>query len=66
MMSPEAGVTALLADENAPCPRLFAAATRNTYAVPLVSPVTVAVVLVEVPSLNVVHDEPELLLNCTT
>jgi hypothetical protein len=47
-------------------PTPFTAATRNTYAVPLVRPVTVAEVDVEVPSLNVVHVEPLLLLNWTT
>jgi hypothetical protein len=33
----------------------FTAATRKTYAVPLVNPVTVAVVAVDVPSANVVQ-----------
>jgi hypothetical protein len=55
-------VAALL---HAPCPTPFVAATRNVYAVPLLNPVTVALVAVLVPSLNVVHDEPELLLYCT-
>lgn len=40
-------------------------ATRKVYAVLLVSPVTVAVVAVDVPSANVVHVVPLLLLNCT-
>jgi hypothetical protein len=39
----------------------FTAATRNVCAVPLVSPVTVALVAVETESLNVAHVEPELL-----
>jgi hypothetical protein len=60
------GVTLLVALVYAPVPTPFTAATRNTYAVPLVSPVTVAEVAVDVPSLNVVHVDPLLLLNCTT
>ena len=55
-----AGVTLADAVEYEPVPRLFEAATRNTYAVPFVSPVTVADVDVDVPSANVVHDAPEL------
>jgi hypothetical protein len=61
-----AGVALLLAAVYAPVPTPFTAATRNTYAVPLVSPVTVAPVLLDVPSENVVHVEPLLLEYCTT
>jgi hypothetical protein len=50
----------------APVPAELTAATRNTYAVPLVRPVTVALVAVDVPSANVLHVEPESLENCTT
>jgi hypothetical protein len=60
------GVTAADAVLNAPVPIPFTAATRNVYAVPLVSPVIVALVAVDVPSLNVVQDDPLLLENCTT
>jgi len=60
------GVTLLLAAVYAPVPIAFTAATRNTYVVPLVSPVTVALVAVDVPSANVFHVEPPLLENCTT
>jgi hypothetical protein len=41
------------------------AATRNTYAVPLVSDVTVALVAVDAARVKVVQDEPLLELNCT-
>ena len=60
------GVTAADAVEYAPVPALFTAATRKTYAVPLVSPVTVAEVFGLVPSLKVVHVLPLLLLYWTT
>ena len=53
-----AGVTLLLADVYDPAPMALTAATRNTYAVPLVRPVTVAPVDVDVPSEKVVHVEP--------
>jgi hypothetical protein len=59
------GLTELLAVLYAPVPIPLIAATRKIYAVPLVSPVTVAVVAVEVPSVNVVQVDPELLLNWT-
>ena len=62
----ELGVTELEAAVYGPVPMLFTAATRKVYAVPFVSPVTVALVEVDVPSLNVVQVEPESLLNCTT
>ena len=62
---PAVGVTALEAVEYVPVPAALTPATRNVYAVLLVNPVTVALVDVDVPSLNVVHDDPELLLNCT-
>jgi hypothetical protein len=39
---PAAGVTAFEAAEAGPVPTAFVAVTRNVYAVPLVSPVTVA------------------------
>jgi hypothetical protein len=65
-LTEEAGVTELLAVDHAPCPTPFTAAARNVYAVPFVSPVIVALAVVDVPSLNVVHVEPELLLNWTT
>jgi hypothetical protein len=41
-------------------PAEFVAATLNTYATPLVKPVIVALVAVDVPSLNVDHVEPLL------
>jgi hypothetical protein len=41
-------------------------ATRKVYAVPLVRPVTVALVAVETASVNVVQDEPLLEEYCTT
>ena len=46
-------------DEYAPVPALLTAATLNTYDEPLVKPVTVAVVVVDVPSANVDQVEPE-------
>lgn len=52
------GVALLDAAEKLPVPTLFTAATRNTYAVPFVRPVTVALVPVDVPSENVVHVDP--------
>jgi hypothetical protein len=60
------GVAALLAAVYAPVPTAFTAATRKTYAVPLVRPVTVALVAADVPSENVVHVDPLSLENCTT
>ena len=48
----------------APVPAVFVALTRNVYAVPFTKPVTVAEVVVDVPSANVVHDVPSL--NSTT
>jgi hypothetical protein len=42
-------------------PTLLVAATRKTYVVPFVKPVTVVDTAVEVPSANVVQVEPELL-----
>jgi hypothetical protein len=59
------GVTLLLADVYVPTAVPLTAATRNTYAVPLVKLVTVADVAVDVPSANVVHVVPESLLYCT-
>jgi hypothetical protein len=60
-----AGVTDELADEKLPTPTPFVADTRNTYAVPFVRPVTVALVAVEAARVNVVHVDPLLLLTCT-
>ena len=55
------GVTA--ADwPNAPSPAAFTALTWNTYAVPFVRPVTVALVAVDVPSANRFHELPPSLL----
>jgi hypothetical protein len=59
------GVTLLLAAVYVPTAAPLTAATLKTYAVPLVSPVTVADVVVDVPSANVVHVVPESLLYCT-
>lgn len=75
--APAAAVTALGADANvngvleadaalyAPVPMAFTAATRNTYAVPLVRPVTVAEAVEEIASANVVHVEPLSSDHCT-
>ena len=55
------GVTA--ADwPNAPVTLALSAATWNTYAVPFVRPVTVALVAVDVPSTNRFHELPPSLL----
>jgi hypothetical protein len=54
------GVTLEEAVENVPRPAPLIAATRNVYAVPFVSPVTVTDVEVETESLNVVHVVPLL------
>jgi hypothetical protein len=43
----------------------FTAATRNTYAVPFVRPVTVALVEVDAARVNVVHVDPLFELNWT-
>lgn len=53
-----AGVTAAETTEVAPVPILLVALTRNVYAVPLVNPVTVALVVVDVPSANTVQVVP--------
>jgi hypothetical protein len=63
--APAAGVTALDAVEYAPVPTPFVAETLNTTAVPLVSPVTVALVAVDAARVNVVHVEPLLVLTWT-
>ena len=61
-----AGVTALLAAVYAPVPKAFTAATRNTYAVPLVSPVMVALVAVDAAAAeNVDQVAPLFELNCS-
>jgi hypothetical protein len=44
-------------DENPPVPTAFVAATSNSYAVPLVRPVTVQVVVVPLHSGALVHEE---------
>jgi hypothetical protein len=62
---PAVGVTALLAAVYAPTPTPLTAATRNTYAVPFVSPVTVALVAVDAAAVNVVHVAPLSLLYCS-
>ena len=54
----ERGVTDAELIEYEPVPTELTAATRNTYGVPFVSPVTVAVALDETPSLKVVHEVP--------
>jgi hypothetical protein len=57
------GVKLLLAAVYAPVPMRLTAATRKTYAVPLVRPVTVALVSVDVPSEKVAHVDPLSLEN---
>ena len=59
------GVTELLADDHAPCPKLLTAATRKVYAVPLVNEVTVALAAVDADRENVVQLLPLLLEYCT-
>jgi hypothetical protein len=59
------GVAALDAAVYAPTPTAFTAATRNTYAVPVVNPVTVALVAVDAAAVHVVHVVPLSLLNCS-
>jgi hypothetical protein len=44
--------------EALPVPAEFTAETRKLYEVPLVRPVTVAEVFVEVPSVKVAHESP--------
>ena len=41
-----------------PLPAMLDAATTNTYDVPLASPVTVVLVVLDVPSANTAHVEP--------
>jgi len=60
---PALGVTLLLAAVYAPVPIALIAATRNTYAVPFVSPVTVWLAVADAARENVVHVEPPLLEN---
>jgi hypothetical protein len=60
-----AGVTAPLAVDDALVPTPFTAATRNVYAVPLVSPVTITLVAVDAARVKVVHVDPLLLEYCT-
>jgi hypothetical protein len=52
------GVTDAESADAGPVPAALTAETRNTYAVPLVSPVTVADAVADVPSSNVVHVTP--------
>ena len=54
----ERGATDAELTEYEPVPTELTAATRNTYEVPFVRPVTVAVAFDETPSLKVVHDAP--------
>jgi hypothetical protein len=63
---PNNGVTEFELPENTPVPIVFLAATLNTYAVPLVKPVTVTEVEVDTPSENVVKVEPLSLEYWTT
>ena len=58
-LSCDDGVNEELFDEYDPVPIIFVADTLNIYAVFNVKPVTVADVVVDVPSLNVVQEEPE-------
>jgi len=48
-----------------PIPAAFTAETLNTYGVPLVNPVTVAEVAVEMPSRNLIHWDAVLALYWT-
>jgi hypothetical protein len=59
-----AGVTLPLV-ANGPFPLAFTAATRKMYAVPFVSPVTVALAAVDAACENVVQVLPLLLEYCT-
>jgi hypothetical protein len=54
----ELALMALAVAEGVPVPATFTAETRNMYVVPALSPVTVADVVVEVPSAKAVHVEP--------
>jgi hypothetical protein len=58
-------VTSADAGLEGPVPAAFNADTRNTYAVPLLRPVTVADGVVDTPSVKVVHVVPPLEENCT-
>jgi len=53
------GVTAAETVDVAPVPAALVALTRNVYDVPFVKPVTVVAAVVDVPSVNVVHDPPD-------
>ena len=57
-----AGVAADEFAEYEPVPTAFTLATRNTYLVPLVSLVTVAVVAADAACVKVCHDDPLVLL----
>ena len=63
---PNSGVTEFELLEDAPVPIVFTANTLNTYAGPLVKPVTVTEVEVETESENVVKVEPLSLEYWTT
>ena len=52
------GTTAAETVDVAPVPAVFVALTRNVYDVPFAKPVTVALVVVDVPSANTVHAPP--------
>jgi hypothetical protein len=73
--TPDAGATTAVTDcgapgfvrgvaeavvEAVPVPAALTAETRNMYGVPLDRPVTVVLVVVDVPSVNVVHVVPPL------
>ena len=60
------GVTGAEGVVHSPAPTTLTARTRNTYAVPLIRPVTVAFSTVDVPSGNVVQVLPPLLLYATS
>jgi hypothetical protein len=59
------GVVLLLAAVYGPAPTALTAATRKTYAVPFVSPVTVALVVADEALENVVHVVPLFIEYCT-
>lgn len=60
-----AGVALEFVIEAVPSPAKLTAATWKSYAVPFVSPVTVALVVVLVPSAKVVHSPLGLVRYCT-
>lgn len=52
------GTTPELVDDAVPTPAAFFAVTRKMYPLPLMSPVTVAVVALDTESLKVIHVVP--------